>query len=82
MEELSASHSTDLQQRAYELQAVIGLDAHAVESIIPSDASCEDIEVIPLSQRLIHFSFVLIIIFRFLEEYRCFGRLLLFKTVY
>ncbi|MBA0853990.1 hypothetical protein Goshw_024680, partial [Gossypium schwendimanii] len=31
--------------RAYELQAVIGLDAHAVESILPSDASCEDIEV-------------------------------------
>ncbi|KAK8614320.1 hypothetical protein V6N13_122681 [Hibiscus sabdariffa] len=45
MEEFLASHSTDLQQRAYELQAVIGLDAHAVESIMPSDASCEDIEV-------------------------------------
>ncbi|KAE8715953.1 hypothetical protein F3Y22_tig00110156pilonHSYRG00044 [Hibiscus syriacus] len=34
-----------LQQCAYELQAVIGLDAHAVECIMPSDASCEDIEV-------------------------------------
>ena len=45
VEELSASHSTDLQQRAYELQAVVGLDAHAVESIMPLDASCEDIEV-------------------------------------
>lgn len=45
IDELSASHSTDLQQRAYELQAVLGLDAHAVESIMPSDASCEDIEV-------------------------------------
>ncbi|TYG42236.1 hypothetical protein ES288_D12G240400v1 [Gossypium darwinii] len=45
MEELLASHSTDLQQRAYELQAVIGLDAHAVACIMPSDASCEDIEV-------------------------------------
>ncbi|GMI95696.1 Adaptor Protein Complex 4E [Hibiscus trionum] len=45
MEEFLASHSTDLQQRAYELQAVIGLDAHAVESIMPSDANCEDIEV-------------------------------------
>ncbi|KHG23512.1 hypothetical protein F383_04635 [Gossypium arboreum] len=45
MEEFLASHSTDLQHRAYELQAVIGLDAHAVESIMPSDASCEDIEV-------------------------------------
>ncbi|KAL2901088.1 AP-4 complex subunit epsilon [Bienertia sinuspersici] len=45
IEELSASHSTDLQQRAYELQAVIGLDSQAVESILPFDASCEDIEV-------------------------------------
>ncbi|GMH30012.1 hypothetical protein Nepgr_031855 [Nepenthes gracilis] len=45
IEEMSASHSTDLQQRAYELQAVIGLDSHAVDSIMPLDASCEDIEV-------------------------------------
>ncbi|KAM1049162.1 hypothetical protein ACFX2C_028290 [Malus domestica] len=45
VEELSASHSTDLQQRAYELQAVISLDAPAVESIMPLDASCEDIEI-------------------------------------
>ncbi|XP_057466819.1 AP-4 complex subunit epsilon-like [Actinidia eriantha] len=45
IEELSASHSTDLQQRAYEFQAVIGLDARAVESIMPLDASCEDIEI-------------------------------------
>ncbi|KAK7360465.1 hypothetical protein VNO77_02459 [Canavalia gladiata] len=45
VEELLASHSTDLQQRAYELQALIGLDARAVETIIPQDASCEDIEV-------------------------------------
>lgn len=45
IEELSASHSTDLQQRAYELQAVIGLDVRAIGSIMPSDASCEDIEV-------------------------------------
>ncbi|WCJ29001.1 AP-4 complex subunit epsilon [Euphorbia peplus] len=45
IEELSASNSTDLQQRAYELQAVIGLDARAVECILPSDASCEDIEI-------------------------------------
>ncbi|CAO2827064.1 unnamed protein product [Amaranthus hypochondriacus] len=44
LEELSASHSTDLQQRAYELQAVIGLDAQVAESILPFDASCEDIE--------------------------------------
>lgn len=46
IEELLASHSTDLQQRAYELQALIGLDAQAVETIMPQDASCEDIEVI------------------------------------
>lgn len=45
VEELLASHSTDLQQRAYELQAVIALDARAVEAILPHDASCEDIEV-------------------------------------
>lgn len=45
IEELLASHSTDLQQRAYELQAVVGLDARAVENIMPMDASCEDIEV-------------------------------------
>ncbi|MCL7034976.1 hypothetical protein MKW94_025650, partial [Papaver nudicaule] len=44
IDELSASHSTDLQQRAYELQAVLSLDARAVESILPLDASCEDIE--------------------------------------
>ncbi|MCD9639847.1 hypothetical protein HAX54_024593 [Datura stramonium] len=45
IEELLASNSTDLQQRAYELQSVVGLDARAVESIMPMDASCEDIEV-------------------------------------
>ncbi|KAH9608623.1 hypothetical protein KSS87_019833 [Heliosperma pusillum] len=45
IEDLSASHSTDLQQRAYELQAVLGLDTQAVESILPFDASCEDVEV-------------------------------------
>ncbi|KAL5100979.1 hypothetical protein RYX36_005306 [Vicia faba] len=42
VEELLASHSTDLQQRAYKLQAVIGLDAQAVEAILPHDANCED----------------------------------------
>lgn len=46
VDELSASHSTDLQQRAYELQALLGLDKHAVESVMPADASCEDIEVL------------------------------------
>lgn len=45
VDELSASHSTDLQQRAYEVQALLGLHKQAVESVMPSDASCEDIEV-------------------------------------
>ncbi|KAL8152357.1 hypothetical protein V2J09_010117 [Rumex salicifolius] len=45
IEELSASSSTDLQQRAYEVQALVSLDAQAVASIMPFDASCEDIEV-------------------------------------
>ncbi|KAL0327684.1 UNVERIFIED_CONTAM: AP-4 complex subunit epsilon [Sesamum angustifolium] len=45
VEEMLASHSTDLRQRAYELQAVLGLDAHAVEKILPMDSTCEDIEV-------------------------------------
>ncbi|TKY70188.1 AP-4 complex subunit epsilon [Spatholobus suberectus] len=44
VEELLASHSTDLQQRAYELQVLIHLDAQAIETIMPRDASCEDIE--------------------------------------
>ncbi|KAL0447645.1 UNVERIFIED_CONTAM: AP-4 complex subunit epsilon [Sesamum latifolium] len=49
VEEMLASHSTDLQQRAYELQAVLGLDAHAVEKILPMDSTCEDIEeVLPI----------------------------------
>ncbi|VFQ63171.1 unnamed protein product [Cuscuta campestris] len=45
VEELLASHSTDLQQRAYELQAVLSLDPHALQNIMPMDASCEDVEV-------------------------------------
>lgn len=45
IEELLASHSTDLQQRAYELQAVLSLDGKAAASIMPIDASCEDIEI-------------------------------------
>lgn len=45
IESLSASHSTDLQQRAYELKTIIGLDAIAMENIMPLDASCEDIEI-------------------------------------
>lgn len=45
IDELSTSHSTDLQQRAYELQALLGLSADIVECVMPLDASCEDIEV-------------------------------------
>lgn len=45
IEELQASHSTDLQQRAYELQALLGLDSRAAEHVMPFDASCEDIEI-------------------------------------
>lgn len=45
LEELFASHSSDLQQRAYEFQAILGLDANALENIMPLDASCEDIEI-------------------------------------
>ncbi|XP_031479468.1 AP-4 complex subunit epsilon [Nymphaea colorata] len=43
--ELLASHSTDLQQRAYELQTLLTLNMNTVESVMPFDASCEDIEV-------------------------------------
>ncbi|CAA0812028.1 AP-4 complex subunit epsilon [Striga hermonthica] len=45
IEDLLASHSTDLQQRAYELQAILSLDAHAVEKIMPRDSTCDDIEI-------------------------------------
>lgn len=45
IEELLASHSTDLQQRAYELQAILSLDARAVEKIMPVNSTCDEIEV-------------------------------------
>ncbi|KAI3787172.1 hypothetical protein L1987_41437 [Smallanthus sonchifolius] len=45
IESLSASHSTDLQQRAYELQAIVNLDASVIQNIMPSDASCEDSQI-------------------------------------
>ncbi|RWW69010.1 hypothetical protein BHE74_00023417, partial [Ensete ventricosum] len=45
IDELSTSHSTDLQQRAYELQAFLCLESQAVERVMPLDASCEDIEI-------------------------------------
>ena len=44
IDELSTSHSTDLQQHAYELRALLGLGADVVECVMPLDASCEDIE--------------------------------------
>lgn len=46
IEEMLASNSTDLQQRAYELQAILTLDAQAVKKIMPIDSTCNDIEVI------------------------------------
>jgi hypothetical protein len=45
LEALCMSRSTDLQQRAYELQALLGLSAETVGAALPEDASCEDIEV-------------------------------------
>lgn len=45
IDELSASHSTDLQQRAYEFQALLAFDSDIVGAVLPIDASCEDIEV-------------------------------------
>lgn len=45
IEEMLASHSTDLQQRAYELQAILTLDAQAVKKIMPMDSTCNDIEI-------------------------------------
>lgn len=45
IEEMLASHSTDLQQRAYELQSMLTLDAQAVKKIMPMDATCDEIEV-------------------------------------
>lgn len=46
IDEVSASHSTDLQQRAYEFQALLGLSPQAIENVMPPDASCEDVEVL------------------------------------
>ena len=63
VDELSASHSTDLQQRAYELQALLGLDKRAVESVMPADASCEDIEVLLYHPWKLAWSYYLFLIF-------------------
>lgn len=45
IDELSASHSSDLQQRAYEFQALLAFNSDIVSAVLPIDASCEDIEV-------------------------------------
>ncbi|KAL1532291.1 AP-4 complex subunit epsilon-like [Salvia divinorum] len=45
IEEMLASHSTDLQQRAYELQSIFTLDAQAAKKIMPMDSTCDDIEI-------------------------------------
>ncbi|BBN08260.1 AP-4 complex subunit epsilon-1 [Marchantia polymorpha subsp. ruderalis] len=45
VDELAASHSTDLQQRAYELMTFLDLPADVVATVMPMDASCEDIEI-------------------------------------
>ncbi|XP_051137261.1 AP-4 complex subunit epsilon-like [Andrographis paniculata] len=45
IDELLASHSTDLQQRAYELQSILSLNAEAAKQVMPVNATCEDIEI-------------------------------------
>lgn len=45
VDDLLASHSTDLQQRAYELQAFLALSPDIVASVMPENSSSEEIEV-------------------------------------
>lgn len=45
IDDLLASHSTDLQQRAYELQVFLGLSPDIVRKVLPVNGSGEDIEV-------------------------------------
>ena len=42
---MCASHSTDLQQRAYELKALLQLPPAMLAGVLPLDGSCEDVEV-------------------------------------
>uniref|UniRef100_A0A7I4ACE8 Clathrin/coatomer adaptor adaptin-like N-terminal domain-containing protein n=1 Tax=Physcomitrium patens TaxID=3218 RepID=A0A7I4ACE8_PHYPA len=44
VDDLLASHSTDLQQRAYELQVFLGLGADLVRKVLPVNGSGEEIE--------------------------------------
>lgn len=50
IDEMLASHSTDLQQRAYELQAIVNLDARGLKEIMPMDSTSEEVEVIVFVQ--------------------------------
>lgn len=45
VEDLLASHSTDLQQRAYELQSFLSLSQEIVQKALPFNASGKEIEV-------------------------------------
>lgn len=45
VEDLLASHSTDLQQRAYELQSFLSLSQEIVQKAMPFNASGKEIEV-------------------------------------
>lgn len=45
IDDMAASHSTDLQQRAYELKGLLALPRGTAAAVMPEDASCEDIEV-------------------------------------
>eukprot|EP00899_Mesostigma_viride_P027947 jgi/Mesvir1/8337/Mv12598-RA.1 len=47
LKSLKKSQSTDLQQRAYELQALLAQPPDVMVQALPEDASCEDIEVDP-----------------------------------
>ena len=60
MDDLLASHSTDLQQRAYELQVFLGLSPDIVQKVLPVNGSGEDIEVfVLLAAIVLGFLFVL-----------------------
>lgn len=48
MDDLLTSHSTDLQQRAYELQVFLGLSPNVVQKVLPVNGSGEEVEVCAL----------------------------------
>ncbi|GJP56805.1 hypothetical protein CLOM_g15852 [Closterium sp. NIES-68] len=47
VEDMLAAHCTDLQQRAYELHALVALSPDTLAAVLPVDGSCEDIEMDP-----------------------------------